>query len=153
MKNIHLTKSDFIMADECLAKLYFRKNGYPSNAHNAYSDYLARIGHIVGYIAKETYGPGEEIRLDQGVLAAVEETEKWIKKTKNGVLFEATFLFYQRLLRVDVLKKSGKNIELIEVKSSGFDSLEWESGPKEKKKILTAISGKISDLAFQTAVF
>jgi hypothetical protein len=152
MKNIHLSKSDFIMADECLAKLYFRKNGYPSNTHNAYSDYLARIGYIVGYIAKETYGPGEEIRLDQGVLAAVEETEKWIKKTKNGVLFEATFLFDQRLVRVDVLKKSGKNIELIEVKSSGFDSLEWESGPKEKKKILTAISGKISDLAFQTAV-
>jgi hypothetical protein len=152
MKNIHLSKSDFIMADECLAKLYFRKNGYPSNAHNAYSDYLARIGHIVGYIAKETYGPGEEIRLDQGVLAAVEETEKWIKKTKNGVLFEATFLFDQRLVRVDVLKKSGKKIELIEVKSSGFDNLEWESGPKEKKKILTATSGKISDLAFQTAV-
>jgi hypothetical protein len=152
MKNIHLTKSDFIMADECLAKLYFRKNGYPSNAQNAYSDYLARIGYIVGYIAKETYGPGEEIRLDQGVMSAVEETEKWIKKTKNGVLFEATFLFDHRLVRVDVLKKSGKNIELIEVKSSGFDSLEWESGPKEKKKILTAISGKIGDLAFQTAV-
>jgi hypothetical protein len=52
MKNTHLTKFDFIVADECLAKLYFRKNGYPSNAQNAYSDYLARIGHIVGYIAK-----------------------------------------------------------------------------------------------------
>ena len=152
MKNTHLTKSDFIVADECLAKLYFRKNGYQSNAKNAYSDYLARIGHIVGYIAKVTYGPGEEITLDKGILAAVEETDKWIKKTKNGVLFEATFLFEQRLVRVDVLKKSGKNIELIEVKSSGFDGLEWETGPKEKKKILTAISGKISDLAFQTAV-
>ena len=147
-----LSKSDFILADDCLAKLYFKKNGYPSNSENAYMAYLARIGHIVGYIAKLTYGPGEEIVLDQGVKAAVDQTMNWLKSNKAGVLFEATFLFDGRLARVDVLRKNGSEIELIEVKSSGFDSLQWYGGPKEKKKILTAISRKINDLAFQAAV-
>ena len=147
-----LSKSDFILADDCLAKLYFKKNGHPSNSKNAYMAYLARIGHIVGYIAKLTYGPGEEIVLDQGVKAAVDQTMSWLKSNKAGVLFEATFLFDGRLARVDVLRKNGSEIELIEVKSSGFDSLQWYGGPKEKKKILTAISGKINDLAFQAAV-
>ena len=125
-----LTKSDFILADNCLAKLYFKKNGYPSNSENPYMDYLARIGNLVGYIAKLTYGPGEEVLLDHGVKAAVDQTMNWLKRNKDGVLFEATFLFEGRLARVDVLRKNGTEIELIEVKSSGFDSLKWYVGPK-----------------------
>ena len=145
-----LTKSDFILADDCLAKLYFKKNKYPSNADNSYRDYLARIGHITGYLAQLTLGPGTEIGLEEGLEQAVQKTKEWLKSNQRGVLFEATFEVEGRLVRVDVLRKEGKNIELIEVKSSGFDSLQWYGD--ERKKLLKSLEGKIKDLAFQTAV-
>lgn len=149
---MYLTKSDFILADDCLAKLYFKKNGFPSSRENPYMDYLARIGNITGYIAKHSLGPGSEIPLDKGLERALLETKKWIESTKRGVLFEATFEIEGRLVRVDVLRKKGSTIELIEVKSSGFDSLQWYGEESERKKLLKSLEGKIKDLAFQTAV-
>lgn len=115
-------------------------------------DYLARIGNITGYLAKLTLGPGTEIQLSKGLEHAVQETDKWIKSTERGVLFEATFEVEGRLVRVDVLRKNGKNINLIEVKSSGFDSLQWYGEESERKKLLKSLEGKIKDLAFQTSV-
>ena len=76
---MHLTKSDFILADDCLAKLYLKKNGFPSSTENPYMDYLARIGNITGYIAKHSLGPGSEIPLDKGVERALLETKKWVE--------------------------------------------------------------------------
>jgi hypothetical protein len=148
----YLSKSDFMAADDCITKLYFRKNRFPDGSKTAYSDYLARIGHLVGHIAQLTYGPGEVVDYALGAETAADQTMDWIKRTKKGVLFEATFLFEQRLVRVDVLKKQGSRIELIEVKSSGFDSLEWNNGPKAKKKMVASFSDNIMDLAFQTSV-
>ena len=76
---MHLTKSDFILADDCLAKLYFKKNGFPSSSENPYMDYLGRIGNITGYIARLSLGPGSEIPLDKGVEHALLETKMWIE--------------------------------------------------------------------------
>ena len=69
-----LTKSDFILADDCLAKLYFKENAYLSNSENPYMDYLAIL----------TLGPGTEIQLSKGLDHAVQETKNWIKSNKRG---------------------------------------------------------------------
>ena len=144
-----LTKSDFTSASDCLAKLYFRKHNYPSSNDNSFMESLARVGHIVGYLAKVTIDGGTEISMAGGTDAAVQSTLDWISSHESGILYEATFSADGRAARVDVLRKRGTLLEVIEVKSSGFDA---SLTGKLAKKQEDALDSKLIDLAFQTAI-
>lgn len=145
----YLSKSDFTSTRDCITKLYFRKQGYPSSSDNPFMDSLARIGHIVGFLAKVKFAEGSELSMDDGVESAVLATKKWIEENESGVLFEATFAHMGRVARVDVLKKLGNRLEVIEVKSSGFDpTLAGRDALVQEK----SLNSKLIDLAFQTTI-
>jgi hypothetical protein len=146
---MYLSKSDFTHAEDCLAKLYFRKHNYPSSTENAFMESLARVGHMVGYLAKVTFQGGTEISMNGGMEAAVRETLDWIASNESGILYEATFAFEGRTARVDVLRKRGNVLEVIEVKSSGYDGALTD---KDAKKQESSLDPKLIDLAFQTAL-
>jgi hypothetical protein len=146
---MYLSKSDFTHAEDCLAKLYFRKHNYPSSTENAFMESLARVGHIVGYLAKVTFHGGTEISMSGGIDAAVRETLDWIASNESGILYEATFAFEGRTARIDVLRKRGNVLEVIEVKSSGYYAT---LTGKEAKKQESSLDPKLIDLAFQTAL-
>lgn len=142
-----LSKSDFTASADCLAKLYFKKHQFPSNLENGFMASMARVGHMVGFLAKVTFPGGREISMAQGAEVAAKETADWIAHTEMGVLYEATFLVDGQLARVDVLRKRGLVLEVIEVKSSGFDSTLTGTPAKDQVKKL---DDKLMDLTFQT---
>jgi hypothetical protein len=146
---MYLSKSDFTHAEDCLAKLYFRKHNYPSSTENAFMESLARVGHIVGYLAKVTFDGGTEISMNGGMEAAVRETMEWMASHESGILYEATFAFEGRTARIDVLRKRGNVLEVIEVKSSGYDGALTDQDAKKQE---SSLDPKLIDLAFQTAL-
>ena len=141
-----LSKSDFILAQDCLAKLYFKRNGYAStNDENLFLQSLAKMGNVVGEIAKVQFPGGTEIGMSRNPMQAVDDTATWLKSNDTGILYEATFSADGCYARVDVLVKIGSSIELIEVKSSGVDA----SQKSNRKLFNKAFDSKLNDLTFQ----
>jgi hypothetical protein len=126
-----LSKSDFILAQDCLAKLYFKRNGFSStNDENLFLQSLGRMGNIVGEIAKIQFPCGQEIGMSRNPMQAVEDTRDWLESVHEGILYEATFSSNGCYARVDVLIKKGSNIDLIEVKSSGITADQKNESPE-----------------------
>jgi hypothetical protein len=115
-----VSKSDYMLARTCEAKLYFRENQYPDNrASNAYLQLLAEGGYMVEALAKARYSDGIQLEYGRDPIAAFERTREYLSRD-SVTLFEATLLADRRLARADIVQKSGNTIRLIEVKSKSF---------------------------------
>jgi hypothetical protein len=119
-----LSKSDFIRACDCPAKLYFRENGYPDARQNdSYLAMLADGGYMVEALAKARYP--HAIQLDYGGDVASDFARTRVAlETPDVTLFEATLLVGRRQARVDILEKRGNVLRVIEVKAKSFDGTE-----------------------------
>jgi len=157
----YLSKSRFKVALECPRKLaYLNNDAYiDTKKHNDFLKSLAEGGFQVGEIAKFLYPNGIEIE-DVKQADQISHTLDLLKQDEVTI-YEATLQFSDWVARIDVLKKKGNLIELIEVKSKSFDSLagdinhQWRttrnSGKSaETPKIKTAILPYLQDVAFQT---
>ena len=117
-----LSKSRFITALECPTKLrYINNEDYASNKEdNEFLQALAEGGFQVGELAKQ-YSP-EGINIDESDNdAALARTNRLLEREKVTI-FEAAVLYDDRFfIRVDILKKSGSSIQLIEVKAKSFN--------------------------------
>lgn len=134
-----LSKSDFMLASSCPVKLLYKKRGYPT-AHdtNEYMAMLAQGGYIVGKMATLLYPEGIEI---EGSTADCIARTQTLLEQENVTLFEAAIALGQKLVRADILVKSGKRFDLIEVKAKSHDT--DEEYPQAKLKDYTA------DVAYQ----
>ncbi len=123
----YLSKSDFKAARSCPAKLYYRKLRYPTILDDdPYIESLADGGFMVGKLAQLQYPDGVLVStLDPW--EAVEQTKQLLKQDRVTV-FEAAIYHENRLVRIDVLRKNGNTLELIEVKSKAGDSNEYRAG-------------------------
>jgi hypothetical protein len=151
-----LTKSRFGVALECPTKLrYTGKKEYVSNKQdNEFLQALAEGGFQVGELAKQYYHEG--IPVDElGYDKALSITNKLLER-ENVTIFEAAILFDDRFfIRVDILKKVGNKVELIEVKAKSFDSDNPEFYYKSEKLsnyIRPGWRPYLFDVAFQTWV-
>ena len=141
-----LSKSDFKIATSCSKKLIYKKLSYDTlNDENEYMEMLAQGGHIVSKYAQITYPNGIEIKSDT-IRDALEETRRLIDQNQNITLFEATVLSNEKIIRIDILDKKDKILNLIEVKSKSHDSEDDNYNAKRKLK------EHIEDVAFQTMV-
>ena len=141
-----LSKSDFKIASSCAKKLVYKKASYDTlNDGNEYMEMLAQGGHIVGKLAQLIYPEGIMVKADS-IEQAIAETNKLIKQSDNITLFEATFYSEGKVVRIDILEKNGKVINVIEVKSKSHES--EDDSAKAKKKFLE----HIEDVAYQTLV-
>jgi hypothetical protein len=139
----YLSKSDFILALDCPAKLYYKKKSYPTlDDDNEYLHHLARGGYMVGKYATLHYPDGIDIDTGSDHSKAVELTKEYLAR-ENVTLFEAAIESSGKLIRIDILEKKGKSINLIEVKSKSFDS-----GGDPAKEI-KALDNYILDAAYQ----
>lgn len=119
-----LSKSDFILARECPAKLYFRENGYPDGREgDEYMRLLAEGGYMVEALAKARYPDGIQLEYGRDVVADFARTMAALE-AHDVTLFEATLLIGRRQARVDILEKRGSVLRLIEVKAKSFDGHE-----------------------------
>lgn len=155
----YLTKSKYKTALECPRKLWYqdRPNEYENNKlDDPFLKALARGGFQVGELAKLYYPCGVQVK-SLNHKEAVKQTNELLKK-ENVIIYEAAFLFNNLFVRVDVLKKVGQNIQLIEVKSKSFDPT--QENPFYDKtvlkqghtKLLSSWRPYLYDIAFQTFV-
>ena len=119
-----LSKSDFILARDCPAKLYFRENGYPDTRQgDAYLAMLADGGYMVEALAKARYPDGIQLDYGRDVTRDFARTRAALE-APNVTLFEATLLVGRRQARVDILEKRGNVLRVIEIKAKSFDGTE-----------------------------
>jgi hypothetical protein len=123
---IYLTKSDLKTARSCTTKLYYKKLGYPTvDRVDAYTRILADGNFIISKIAHLLYPEGiyisANLNSDESIASAAQETIAYLQQ-ENVTLFEPVFYASHKLARADILVKQGDHIEIIEIRSKGFDS-------------------------------
>jgi hypothetical protein len=147
----YLSKSDFKVARECPAKLYFKKLGYPSaKDQDDYLNFLKDGGYMIETLAKLLHPEGVEIGFEGGLEEAAAKTMRALQQ-ENVTLFEATLVFDQYCARVDILKKVRNRFDLIEVKAKSVSASEGQPFFRGKRGELN--SGWIpylEDVAYQT---
>lgn len=116
-----LSKSDFKIARTCDAKLWFRENGYPDKSEfNHYLQLLARGGYMVEALATSRYPEGIALDYGRDYESDCKATLEYLERD-SVTLFQGTLLHGRRLARVDILKKTGNTIRIIEVKAKSID--------------------------------
>lgn len=149
-----LTKNDFIAARACQTKLYYKKLGYPSlSDDDPYLEFLADGGYMVETMAKLLFPDGRELGHRVEPERAFAEVQSALE-AGNGTFFETTIIHENLLVRVDILRREGDTLHVIEVKSSSFDSNVDGSNPFRGKKggILSDWREHLEDVTFQTVV-
>jgi len=143
-----LTKSRFKLALSCPTKLYYNELKEYENAQkeDKFLEALAEGGYQVGELAK-CYFPGGYDIADKGYELPLKKTDELLLKG-NVTIYEAAIRWQNSFVRVDILRKNGDNIELIEVKAKSFSGNADEFLNKEGAP--TSIWNEyLQDVAFQ----
>ena len=152
----YLTKTLFVKALECPTKLYYhgKKNEYAVIEANDFEKALQEGGFQVGELAKCYYPEGREIKTREHN-EAVRQTNELLKQ-ENAVIYEAAVRYDRFFIRVDILKKEGNEIHLIEVKTKSIDpddkKKSFENKAKGEGHSNSKLKSYIDDAAFQTWV-
>jgi len=149
----YFTKSKFKSALECPKKLYYygKKKEYSDrNMDNDFLLALAKGGFQVGELARQYYPSGiMNDSLDYST--SLSKTEELLKKD-NVIIFEAALLYKGCFLRADILKKHGKYIDLIEVKSKSWDNEKDSFKSSRDCFLMASWRPYLYDVAYQTWV-
>ncbi len=149
-----LTKSRFIRALSCPAKLFFldKPDEYPdAQSDDEFLEALAEGGFQVGELAKCHRPGGVEIEA-RDPARAVEETEALFAGRDDVVLFEAAFRAGDLFVRADVVEKRGRRVKLVEVKAKSVAPGESPFFAKRGGGLSRDFEPYLFDVAFQTHV-
>ena len=115
-----ISKSAFIKAEQCLKHFYLYKNHY--NLRDKLSkekQLIFKRGTDVGIFAQQLFPNGIDVtageKRDQSVYA---QKTKYLIETGTTTIYEATFIYDDLLIMVDILHKTGDTWRAYEVKSS-----------------------------------
>jgi hypothetical protein len=147
-----LSKSDFLVARSCPGKLYFKKHAFPSVVEqDDYMEMLADGGFMIEKMAQLSYPEGIEIGGTNK--EAVKETEQQLKR-ESVTLLQPAVLSQGKFIRIDILRRNGTKLELIEVKSKSFDSAKFVEYGGDATRYFEKIewTAYVEDVAFQKHV-
>ncbi len=148
----YLTKSRFTLAQECPTKLFY--SGKPEYANTKLDDeFLAALadgGFQVGELAKLLYPGGIEVTAS-GNAEALDRTQELLQQ-HTVTLYEAAIASGPYLVRVDVLRKVGDEVDLIEVKAKSFDSTDPFVFKGARGGWVSGMRPYLEDVAFQKFV-
>jgi len=149
-----LNKSHLKLWASCPRKLYYDLNGYANaNDDNAFLQYLASEGKVVGMAARNLFAGGKLVETADHLRAS--ESTNLLLNEGDAVIFEACFMESQLLARPDVFVRRGNTIWLGEAKSSVGDSAKHDSDllfVTKAGKIRSAWREILLDIAFQAHV-
>lgn len=148
----YLTKSRFKLALECPTKLFYTGNGayVDKSADNAFLAALAEGGYQVGALACAQFPEGMAVT-DFDQQAQLERTRELLKQD-TVTIFEAALEAQGYFVRVDILRKRGSSVELIEVKAKSFDPALDSDFRNNKGKLRGEWMPYLQDIAFQAHV-
>lgn len=156
-KKRYLTKSAFKVALSCPHKLYYyaHPDEYENaNANDEFLESLAEGGFQVGELAKIYCDVADDCDLKNvmGHEASLERTLQLMQRDEVNIA-EAAFCFGNLFVRVDILKKRGHDIELIEVKAKSWNpEKDTFVSSRPKGAITSGIRPYVYDVAFQKYV-
>lgn len=144
-----LTKSRFVTALTCPTKLYYmaNKSFVDTSSEDTFLEALAEGGFQVGELAKLYFPEGVEV--DSLDIELASKTTKTLLENDNVTIFEAAILYENCFIRVDILQKTGDQINLYEVKAKSFNSLQQPSFLKKNGEPNAAWKDYLYDAAFQ----
>jgi hypothetical protein len=155
-----LSKSDFMLARNCDAKLYLRENHFRDQREfDPYLGLLRDGGFMVEALAQAKRPDG--IQADRTSDASDDFDRTLDLLARDTVtIFQATLLNGRRLARIDILEKVGNFVRLIEVKAKSFDGAEHAEnlanggvgvfrGMKKPYRVKEEWRNKIEDVAYQ----
>lgn len=148
----YLTKSRFKLAAECPRKLYYvGKSEYlDRSVEDSFLAALAEGGYQVGELACLMHPGGVRID-DLNHQKALEQTAELLKQDEVTI-FEAALAVDTLFIRVDILRKIGSNIDLIEVKAKSYSAKKDGDFRGAKGQIKTDFLPYLRDVAFQRFV-
>lgn len=148
----YLTKSRFKLAAECPTKLnYVDKSEYlDRSTEDSFLAALAEGGYQVGELACLMYPKGVRVD-DLDHQSALEKTAALLKQD-NATIFEAALSVDKLFIRVDILRKVGNEVDLIEVKSKSYSAKEDRDFRGAKGQLKTEFLPYLRDVAFQRYV-
>lgn len=148
----YLTKSRFKQALECPTKLYY--TGKPEYLNNSLDDSflaaLAEGGYQVGALACLMYPGGVEVDV-QGHEEQIARTQELLQRDEVTI-YEAAIGAQGLFVRVDILRKRGRVIELVEVKAKSFDPVEDGDLRGARGQLRSDMLPYLQDIAFQRHV-
>jgi hypothetical protein len=155
MPSPYISKSDFKACYDCRTKLYYRKNQYPTSLdENEYMQFLAEGGFMVETVAKAQYPQGHDLVNERDPQRAFAQTQELIGAPANAVIFEAAVLWGKFYARTDMLRREGKVLHLIEIKSSSIlidpEEDDGVSPFVSNGEVRSAWKEYLLDVAFQT---
>lgn len=148
----YLTKSRFKLAAECPRKLYY--TGKPDYIDRSVDDSflaaLAEGGYQVGELACLEHPGG--IRIDAlDHQSALDQTSQLLQQ-ERVTIFEAALSVGTLFVRVDILRKDGQDIELIEVKAKSYSAASDGDFRGKKGQLKADFRPYLLDVAFQRHV-
>jgi len=148
----YLTKSRFKLATECATKLHYTGDPAYFNARteDSFLAALAEGGFQVGGLACLMV-PGGTMIDAESADEQVARTHELLKQT-NVVIYEATLVHEGKLVRVDILRKQGGTVDLIEVKAKSYSASKDGDLRATKGGIKSAWLPYLLDVAFQQHV-
>lgn len=154
MKKKLFTKSAFKIALECPRKLYYYRNPdvyANADTEDEFLQALAEGGFQVGELAKIYCEVPQENDIKEkdykGSLARTQE----LMNQQHVNIAEAAFRYGDLFVRVDILRRDGHVIDLIEVKAKSWDPDE-DSFVDTKGCVKSGIRPYVYDVAFQKYV-
>ena len=148
----YLTKSRFKLAAECPRKLYYtgKKHYLDRSLDDSFLAALAEGGYQVGALACLLHPDG--IRVDDlDFQTALTKTAELMQRDEVTV-FEAAFAVGSLFVRVDVLRKIGTHIEVIEVKAKSYSAKKDGDFKGAKGQLKSDFLPYLQDVAFQRYV-
>ena len=150
-----LSKSRFKLAVECPTKAYYSRHSRYVNSrdNDDFLQALADGGFQIGELARQMALIADPSSVEveaRDESTQIAETQSLLSRTQVTV-FEGTLQHQNFVARVDILRKNGNGLDLIEVKSKSFNS-ESETFVTQNGQIRSEWRPYLEDVAFQTWV-
>ena len=123
------------------------KSFVDTSVEDTFLEALAEGGFQVGELAKLYFPEGVEVDSLDSELAL--KTTKKLLENDNVTIFEAAILHENCFIRVDILQKTGDQINLYEVKAKSFNSSQHSAFLKKNGEPKAAWRDYLYDAAFQ----
>lgn len=115
---------------------------------------LAKGGFLIEEIARQRFPEGVAVPFDVSISEAIAATQELIEDAANQdiTLFEPTFEWNGRLARVDIFRKLGDSIELIEVKAKSWPPKKETYWQEHRKALLGSWIPYLEDVTYQSII-
>jgi hypothetical protein len=148
-----LSKSRYRLGLECPAKIFYslhEANYLNCNQNNDFLRALADGGFQVGELARRMNDPGQLVETLDSV-EALKRTQELLEQDPVTI-FEGAFGTGDCLIRADIVRRRGRIIDLVEVKSKSVDPDADQIFTGKRGDLKSSWVPHLHDVAFQTYV-